>query len=91
MVLADALALTWFGSQNNPEPVDITHFSGILSSSLEFEADGIIILYHIKKKGIRCRAIEVLKMRSTRIPEKTVSMQITDKGLDISPDSICIF
>ena len=65
--------------------------SGILSSSLEFEADGIIILYHIKKKGIRCRAIEVLKMRSTKIPEKTVTMQITDTGLDISPDSICIF
>ena len=65
--------------------------SGILSAALEFEVDGIIVLYHIKRKGIRKRALEILKMRCTKIPEKTVSMEIADKGIHINPDSIVVF
>ncbi len=52
-------------------------------SELGFEVDSIIILYHTKKKGVRFRGLEVLKMRSTKIPEKTFPMGITNKGIEI--------
>ncbi len=54
------------------------------SSDLEFEVDGIILLYHIKQKGIRIRALEVLKMRGTKHPAKTFPMDITSKGIKIN-------
>lgn len=65
--------------------------NSVLPSSLEFEADGIMIMYHVKRKGIRRRALEVLKMRSTKIPEKTIAMEITNKGIEIDPNSIVMF
>jgi len=52
----------------------------------EFLADGIIVLYNIKKKDIRQNAIEVLKMRYGKHQKKIVSMEITDKGIKIHPD-----
>jgi len=55
-----------------------------VSAALEFEVDGIIFLYHLKHKGIRHRGIEVLKMRGTKIPEKTVGLTISNKGIDIN-------
>jgi len=60
-----------------------------ISAALEFEVDSIFILYHVKKKGIRQRAMEVLKMRGTKIPEKTFAMNITNKG--IVPKKIVAF
>lgn len=63
-----------------------------ISAALEFEVDGIIKLYHIKKKGIRERAMEILKMRGTRIPEKTMELHISTKeGIKINPDKIVVF
>jgi len=52
----------------------------------EFLADGIVVLYNIKKKDIRQNAIEVLKMRYGKHQKKIVLMEITDKGIKIHPD-----
>jgi len=62
-----------------------------ISAALEFEVDGIILLYHFKKKGIRKRALEILKMRGTKIPEKTVALDITNKGISINPKKVEVF
>jgi circadian clock protein KaiC len=59
-----------------------------ITAAMEFEVDGIILFYHFKKKGIRKRAMEVLKMRGTKIPEKTIDMEITSKGIKINPKKI---
>ena len=59
-----------------------------ISAALEFEVDSIIILYHTKVKGIRKRALEILKMRGTKIPEKTIKFEITDKGIKVYPKEI---
>ncbi len=62
-----------------------------ITAAMEFEVDGIIILYHVKKKGIRKRALEILKMRGTKIPEKTISLEITEKGIRIDPSKVEVF
>ena len=64
---------------------------GTISAALEFEVDGIIILYHVKSKGIRTRALEVLKMRGTKIPEKTVELTIGKNGISINPKKVIVF
>ena len=56
-----------------------------LTSQLEFEVDSIILLYHFKKQGMRQRALEILKMRGTRLAEKTVKLDIDDHGVKIDP------
>ncbi|MBU0629253.1 MAG: hypothetical protein KKC75_08765 [Nanoarchaeota archaeon] len=62
-----------------------------ITSAMEFEVDGIILLYHVKKKGIRERALEILKMRGTKIPEKTISMEITSSGIKVDPKKVVEF
>ena len=62
-----------------------------ISTALEFETDSIILLYHFKQKGIRKRAVEILKMRGTRIPEKTIDLEISDKGIKIDPKKVDVF
>ena len=62
-----------------------------ISAALEFEVDSIFVLYHVKKKGIRQRAMEVLKMRGTKIPEKTFAMNITSKGIVVEPGKVVVF
>lgn len=53
----------------------------------EFLADGVIVLYHIKKGNIRERAIEILKMRGVAHQSKIVAMQIiSNKGIEIYPE-----
>jgi len=60
-----------------------------LSNQLQFEVDSIIIFYHFKKKGTRMRAVEVLKMRGTKTPEKTVKLEIDSKsGIIVDPLTI---
>lgn len=59
-----------------------------LTSQLEFEVDGIILLYHFKKQGIRQRALEILKMRGTKTAEKTVKLFIDDHGVRVDPKII---
>lgn len=67
---------------------DKTTHDNFISAALEFEVDGVILLYHIKQKGIRKRALEILKMRGTKTPEKTIEMEITEKGLVVNPKKI---
>ena len=62
-----------------------------ISTALEFEVDGIIVLYHVKKKGIRTRAVEILKMRGTKIPEKTFKMDIAKGGIVVNPNEVIDF
>ena len=54
----------------------------------EFLADGIIVLYNVKKEDIRQNAIEVIKMRYTQHEKKVVKLEITSKGLKIYPDKL---
>ncbi|MBW2975754.1 hypothetical protein KY366_08605 [Candidatus Woesearchaeota archaeon] len=63
----------------------------IISAALGCEVDGIVLLYHFKIRGVRKRALEVLKMRGTKIPEKTVDLEITNKGIKINPRKIDVF
>ncbi|MFH1331790.1 MAG: ATPase domain-containing protein [archaeon] len=62
--------------------------SSTINAALEFEVDSIILLYHSKKKGLRIRALEILKMRGTKHPEKTFSLEITPKGIKVL-DKVC--
>lgn len=54
-----------------------------VTAAMEFEVDGIIFLYHSKIKGIRKRALEVIKMRGTKIPNKTFSLEISKTGIKV--------
>ncbi len=59
-----------------------------LTAQLQFEVDSIILFYHFKQKGVRNRAVEILKMRGTKTPEKTVKLDISSKGVVVYPDEI---
>ena len=52
----------------------------------EFLADGIIVLYNIKKKDARQNAIEILKMRNCKHAKKIVLMEIGKNGIEVFPD-----
>jgi circadian clock protein KaiC len=53
----------------------------------EFLADGVVVLYNIRKGDIRESAIEVVKMRGTKHLKKVVAMQIVDKeGIVVYPE-----
>lgn len=56
----------------------------VISAAMEFEVDGIILLYHFKRKGVRDRGLEILKMRGTKISEKTVEFRIGGKGIEVT-------
>ncbi|MBW2965952.1 AAA family ATPase [Candidatus Woesearchaeota archaeon] len=56
------------------------------STAVEFEVDGIIWLYNIKKENIRVRAIEVFKMRGTKHSAKIFPFEITDEGIVVYPE-----
>lgn len=58
------------------------------SSSLEFEADCIILLYHFREQGHRTRCLEILKMRGTKHANKTMRVEITADGLVVHPNEI---
>ena len=58
------------------------------TAQLQFEVDSIIILYHFRKKGVRYRAIEILKMRGTRTPEETYKVELTSKGVIVDPAKV---
>ena len=51
-------------------------------SSLEFEADSIILLYFVRVKGTRKRFVEVLKMRGTNHSTEIYPFDII-KGVSI--------
>lgn len=52
----------------------------------EFLADGVIVLYNIRRGTIRENAIEILKMRGAKHQKKIVAFQITDKGIIVYPE-----
>ena len=52
----------------------------------EFLADGVIVIYNIRRQNTRQTAIEVLKMRGIKHQKKIVSMNITDKGIVVYPN-----
>ena len=58
------------------------------SSLLEFEVDGVILLYYFKEKGKRMRAIEILKMRGTKHGDATMGLEITNHGLAVKSSQI---
>jgi circadian clock protein KaiC len=52
----------------------------------EFLADGVVLLYNLKKTSVRVSALEILKMRGSRHQKRMVPMQIMDgKGIVIYP------
>ncbi len=60
-------------------------------STVEFETDSIIILYHSKKKsGKRLRALEILKMRGTKHAEDVYSLEITRKGIEVKRGKVSL-
>jgi len=53
----------------------------------EFLADGVIVLYHVRKKNTRIRGVEVLKMRGVAHENNIVAMKITTgKGIEVFPE-----
>lgn len=52
----------------------------------EFLADGVIVLYSIKRGNIRENAIEVLKLRGAKHQKKIVAMQVTETGIVVYPE-----
>lgn len=64
---------------------------GTIIAALEFEVDGIIFMYHVKKKATRVRALEILKMRGTRHSESTMHLDITSTGIKIHPQQLVVF
>ncbi len=59
-----------------------------VSAALQFEVDSITILYHEKRKGERMRALEVLKMRGTKIPNETYAIKINGCGFEVLPEKM---
>lgn len=56
------------------------------SGEEEFLADGVIVLYNIRKGDTRISAIEVLKMRGVNIKKKIVPFAVQhDKGIEVYP------
>lgn len=53
----------------------------------EFLADGVIVLYNVRKGNVRENGLEVLKMRGANHEKKIVAMQIIEnKGIEVYPD-----
>lgn len=56
------------------------------STVIEFQVDGVVLLYNIRKGDIRERSLEIFKMRATKHSAKIFPMQITDTGVTIYPE-----
>ncbi len=53
----------------------------------EFLADGVIVLYNLRKGDVRERAIEILKMRGAQHKRSLVAMQIVgERGIEVYPE-----
>ncbi len=52
----------------------------------EFLADGVVVIYNIKRGNIRERAIEVLKLRGAGHKKKIVAMSIGSNGIEVFPE-----
>lgn len=63
----------------------------IITESLEFEVDGIILMYYLRNNGERRRALEILKMRGTKHPGKTLGFTIAKDGITVNPKAAIVF
>jgi circadian clock protein KaiC len=52
----------------------------------EFLADGVVVLYNIKRTNVRERALEILKLRGAAHEKRMVAFQITGKGIEVYPE-----
>ncbi|MFQ6135551.1 MAG: RAD55 family ATPase [Candidatus Hydrothermarchaeales archaeon] len=75
-------ATSFFISETEPDrPRRLTR-SGIE----EFLADGVILMYNVRKGGIRESAVEILKMRGAKFQKKVVFMEINSgEGIVVYP------
>jgi circadian clock protein KaiC len=71
---------TLFTAEQEAEPV--RHEPSVV----EFEVDGVILLYNYRKGNIRQRVAEILKMRGTNFTQKIFPMRITDTGIKFYPE-----
>jgi len=53
------------------------------STIMEFEVDGVVLLYNLLKKGDRQRFLEVFKMKGTKHSSKLFALEISSKGLKV--------
>nr|MBA4404893.1 hypothetical protein [Nanoarchaeum sp.] len=60
----------------------------IVSTALDFEVDGIILLYHMRKGNQRKRGLEILKMRATKIPNKVFDLNLDKTGVSVKNTTI---
>ncbi len=56
------------------------------STIMEFEVDGVVLLYNLRKGDVRERSLEIFKMRSTQHSAKIFPMKIEDTGVTIYPE-----
>jgi len=57
------------------------------STVLEFQADGVLLLYNQRKGDVRERSMEIFKMRATQHSQKIFPMKIDDSGITIFPEA----
>jgi circadian clock protein KaiC len=67
------------------EPARLDNYT---SKRADFLSDGIIHFYHLRERGARIRAVEVIKMRDTRISENVCPMILDDNGLQVLSDQV---
>ncbi|MFA5246365.1 MAG: ATPase domain-containing protein [Candidatus Micrarchaeia archaeon] len=67
------------------EPARLDNYT---SKRADFLSDGIIHFYHLREKGARIRAVEVIKMRDTRISENVCPMTLDENGITVFCDQI---
>ena len=56
------------------------------ATTIEFEVDGVVLLYNIRKGDIRERSLEVFKMRATQHAGRIFPMKIDNNGITIYPE-----
>jgi circadian clock protein KaiC len=56
------------------------------STLMEFEVDGVILLYNVRKGDVRERSLEIFKMRGTVHSAKIFPMAIGEEGIIIYPE-----
>ena len=56
------------------------------STLMEFEVDGVILIYNIRKGDIRERSLEIFKMRGTSHSARIFPMKVTQTGVTVFPE-----
>ena len=60
--------------------------SNHISTVEEYQAEGVVFIYHTKSGDIRERSIEVFKMRATNHSAKIFPLKISGEGITVYPD-----